>query len=189
MYVPWCVLTRLLTKYMTRDRCWKSYSVKNKTSKASTTKHQQDHPIVGNTTDRRNVYTKLEDKLLKYCACGQHRQKWGIPIHLETSQTPIHKGWPTERQLACAIQVVEGKMDTHCPVSINQYDIRLLVPKNQADSGKQWHWWIKQHYRNSVVNTYVFSHLIFPTTAWLTWSPHSKRKTPIKWIRYSLYVM
>lgn len=88
-------------------------------SKASTTKHR-DHPIAGNTKDRRNVYTKLEAKLLKYCACGQHRQKWGTPIHLETSQTPIHKGWPTERQFACAIQVVEGKMDTHCPVSLNQ---------------------------------------------------------------------
>lgn len=55
------------------------------------------------------------------------------------TQTPIHKGWPTERQLACAIQVVEGKMDTHCPVSINQYDIRLIVIKNQVNSGKQWH--------------------------------------------------
>lgn len=41
VYVPRCVLTRLMTKYMAWDGCWKSYSV-NKTSKASTTKHQQD---------------------------------------------------------------------------------------------------------------------------------------------------
>lgn len=55
------------------------------------------------------------------------------------TQTPIHNGWPTEGQLACAIQVVEGKMDTHCPVSIHQYDVRLIVTKNKADSGEQWH--------------------------------------------------
>lgn len=59
--------------------------VKNKTSKASTTTHQQDHAIVGNTKDRKNVYSKLEYKILKYCVCVRNRQKRGISIHLETS--------------------------------------------------------------------------------------------------------
>lgn len=70
---------------MARDGCGKSYSVKNKTSKASTTEHQQDRPTVGNTKDRKNAYSKPEYKILKYCACVQNRQEWGIPIHLETS--------------------------------------------------------------------------------------------------------
>lgn len=58
----------------------------------------------------------------------------------------------------------------------------MTCTKSYQEPSKQWHWYIQQYYWNSVVNIYVFSHLIFPTS-------HSKTKTPTKWICSSLHVM
>jgi hypothetical protein len=45
--------------------------------------------------------------------------KGGVVVIPMLDLTPIHRGWPLEGQLARAIQVVEGKMDTHCPATSN----------------------------------------------------------------------
>lgn len=74
-------------------------------------------------TEQREVHIQPEDRVLMNCVCGQNRQRGlgvGIPKLRLKTQTPIHKGRPSEGQLASAIQVVERGQSGYSVASHNQ---------------------------------------------------------------------